>query len=104
MAATGSSLVGHDFMEMLVPTIPHIAFFATPENKWGTLIQPHLPTWLPILISWALKVSILRYWGLKGYRAAIPLFVGLVLGEFAVGGSWSFVRGIIGVETYTFFY
>lgn len=60
--------------------------------------------WLPILISWALKVLILRYWGLKGYRMAIPLFVGLVLGEFAVGGSWSFVRGIIGVETYTFFY
>lgn len=60
--------------------------------------------WLPIMISWLIKVLILRYAGLRGYRAAIPFFVGLVLGEFAVGGMWSFVRGIMGVQTYTFFY
>lgn len=59
--------------------------------------------WMPVLISWALKVVILRYWGMRGYRAAIPFFVGLVLGEFAVGGLWSFVRGVLGVQTYTFF-
>lgn len=60
--------------------------------------------WLPIMISWLVKVLILRYAGLRGYRAAIPFFVGLVLGEFAVGGMWSFVRGVLGVQTYTFFY
>ncbi len=59
--------------------------------------------WMPILISWLLKVVILRYWGMRGYRAAMPFFVGLVLGEFAVGGLWSFVRGVMGVQTYTFF-
>ncbi len=59
--------------------------------------------WLPIMISWLTKVLILRYSGLRGYRAAIPFFVGLVLGEFAVGGMWSFVRGVLGVDTYTFF-
>ncbi|MHB1458425.1 MAG: DUF6785 family protein [Armatimonadota bacterium] len=60
--------------------------------------------WLPIMISWLLKVIILKYWGLKGYRKAIPFFVGLVLGEFAMGGLWSFIRGVLGVQTYTFFY
>lgn len=59
--------------------------------------------WMPVMISWALKVLILRYWGLRGYRAAMPFFVGLVLGEFTVGGFWSFVRGVMGVQTYTFF-
>lgn len=59
--------------------------------------------WMPILISWLLKVVILRYWGLRGYRRMIPFFVGLVLGEFAIGGLWSFVRGVMGVQTYTFF-
>lgn len=59
--------------------------------------------WMPVLISWLAKVIILRYWGLKGYRALMPFFVGLVLGEFAVGGMWSFVRGVMGVQTYTFF-
>lgn len=59
--------------------------------------------WTPVLISWLAKVLILRYCGLRGYRAAVPFFVGLVLGEFAVGGFWSFVRGVMGVQTYTFF-
>ena len=59
--------------------------------------------WMPVMISWLLKVCILRYWGLRGYRLAVPFFVGLVLGEFAIGGMWSFVRGVMGVQTYTFF-
>jgi hypothetical protein len=59
--------------------------------------------WLPIMISWALKVMILRWKGLAGYRAAMPFFVGLVLGEFAMGGFWSFCRGVLGVQTYTFY-
>ncbi len=59
--------------------------------------------WMPIFVAWLAKASILRWWGLKGYRAAIPFFIGLVVGEFAVGGMWSFVRGVIGVQTYTFY-
>jgi len=59
--------------------------------------------WTPIFIAWLIKTFILRWWGLKGYRAAIPFFIGLVIGEFAVGGMWSFVRGVIGVQTYTFY-
>lgn len=59
--------------------------------------------WMPVMISWLAKVLILRYCGLRGYRAAMPFFVGLVLGEFTIGGFWSFVRGVMGVQTYTFF-
>ncbi len=59
--------------------------------------------WTPVFLAWLTKSVILRWWGLKGYRAAIPFFVGLVIGEFAVGGMWSFVRGVVGVKTYTFY-
>lgn len=59
--------------------------------------------WMPIFIAWLAKSIILRWWGLKGYRAAIPFFIGLVIGEFAIGGMWSFVRGVVGVQTYTFY-
>lgn len=41
--------------------------------------------WLPILVSWLAKVIILRYGGLRGYRRALPFFLGLILGEFAAG-------------------
>jgi len=47
--------------------------------------------WLPIFVSWLLKVLILRYGGLRGYRRALPFFLGLVLGEFSAG----FVRTIL---------
>lgn len=59
--------------------------------------------WFPIIISWLAKVIILRYSGLRGYRRAIPFFVGLVLGEFVVGGMWNFVRGVLKVPTYSFY-
>jgi hypothetical protein len=41
--------------------------------------------WVPILVAWVLKAVILRYGGLRGYRAALPFFIGLVLGEFSAG-------------------
>jgi len=45
--------------------------------------------WLPLLIGWAIKGLILRYASPKAYRNARPFFLGLILGEFAVGGFWS---------------
>ncbi|MDO8586332.1 MAG: hypothetical protein Q7T82_04770 [Armatimonadota bacterium] len=59
--------------------------------------------WLPVMISWLLKTLTLRYFGLGGYRRAAPFFAGLIVGEFTVGGLWSFVRGVLGVQTYSFF-
>jgi hypothetical protein len=41
--------------------------------------------WLPLTVSWLLKTLILRYGGLKGYRAALPAALGLVAGEFTAG-------------------
>ena len=38
--------------------------------------------WLPIFVAWLLKVLVLRYGGLKMYRQALPLALGLVVGEF----------------------
>jgi hypothetical protein len=45
--------------------------------------------WLPLLIGWAGKTLLMRYLGPRVYRDALPLALGLILGEFAVGGFWS---------------
>ncbi len=45
--------------------------------------------WMPLLIGWLWKILILRYAGPATYRAALPLALGLMLGEFAVGGFWT---------------
>ena len=47
--------------------------------------------WLPILVTWIIKSTILRYGGLKLHQKALPFFMGLVLGEFAAG----FLRTVI---------
>ncbi len=45
--------------------------------------------WCPVLLGWLFKSLILRYGGVKGYRAALPFFIGLVLGDYGVSGLWS---------------
>ncbi len=45
--------------------------------------------WLPLLIGWAGKSLVMRYFGPRKYREGLPLALGLILGEFALGGFWS---------------
>ncbi|MBI2297457.1 MAG: hypothetical protein HYU66_00650 [Armatimonadetes bacterium] len=49
--------------------------------------------WLPLFIAWLLKTLVVRYSGLKGYRRALPFFLGLVLGDF-ISGSLANVVGV----------
>ncbi|MFQ6098510.1 MAG: DUF6785 family protein, partial [Armatimonadota bacterium] len=58
--------------------------------------------WMPLLIAWAAKSLITRYGGYKMFRAAIPMALGLILGEFVVGSVWTIVGIILGIHTYSF--
>jgi hypothetical protein len=58
--------------------------------------------WFCLVISSFAKWVILRYGGLKAHRNAIPFFLGLILGEFVVGGFWSVLSVILQQRTYTF--
>jgi hypothetical protein len=49
--------------------------------------------WSCMLASWVLKYLILRHGGLKRYRQAAPLFLGLILGEFSLTDIWA-ITGI----------
>jgi hypothetical protein len=48
MMCMGSTVGGHGFMHLLIPTIGHAHWFATPENDWANLIWPHLPSWMTL--------------------------------------------------------
>jgi hypothetical protein len=52
-------------------------------------------TWLPFMIAWAIKSFVLRYFGAKTYRALMPIFVGLILGDFLHGGLWTVVGCLV---------
>ena len=44
----GSSVASHDLMQILFPSIPHLFWYATPENEWQELFHSHIPGWLTI--------------------------------------------------------
>ncbi len=47
--------------------------------------------WGDMLVAWLLKFCLLRYGGSKLYRQALPLFLGLILGDFVTGAAWSII-------------
>ncbi len=56
--------------------------------------------WMPVFIAWLLKFLIVRYGGVKLYRAAIPFFLGLILGDYTVGSLWAIAGPLLGIPTY----
>lgn len=49
--------------------------------------------WMSIFLAWLAKWAILHWAGLRGYRRALPFFLGFILGEFIVGS----VANILGI-------
>ena len=60
--------------------------------------------WLPIMIGWVCKLSIVKYLGGRGYRHFLPFFVGLILGDYVVGGMWCLASLAVGRGMYAFWY
>jgi hypothetical protein len=50
--------------------------------------------WLCVLVAWLIKVLLLKYGGAKAYKPVVPLFVGLIMGDFMVGSYWN-IFGIV---------
>ncbi len=55
--------------------------------------------WFSIFLGWMMKYAILKYGGLRAYRLARPIFLGLVLGEMTCAGMWAAIGMITGVRT-----
>ncbi len=47
--------------------------------------------WGDMFVAWALKTLLLRYGGMQMFRQALPLFLGLILGDFVTGAVWSLI-------------
>ena len=58
--------------------------------------------WFPFFACWLIKRIILKYGGLRAYRDALPLFLGLVLGDFVLGSVWAIIGLLTGKPTYMF--
>jgi len=55
MLGVASAITGHDMIEVLLPILPHVHYFARPENNWATEILPYVPQWLSVSDTQALE-------------------------------------------------
>ncbi|MDE0297104.1 MAG: hypothetical protein OXN17_00555 [Candidatus Poribacteria bacterium] len=59
--------------------------------------------WFSVFVSWFIKMLIMMYGGRSAYRAAIPVFLGLILGQFFMGSLWSLIGLVLNRNMYTLF-
>ncbi|MER3473897.1 MAG: hypothetical protein C4335_07660 [Armatimonadota bacterium] len=44
--------------------------------------------WLTCLVARLVKLLILRFGGLRGFRTSLPFFLGLIVGQYTCNGFW----------------
>ncbi len=59
--------------------------------------------WTPLLISWIIKTTVIRYGGFQLYRTLLPFFLGLILGDFFIGGVFGVAGALIPQKGYCVF-
>ncbi len=51
--------------------------------------------WFPAFLGWIFKVVLIKYGGLNLYRKVLPFFLGLILGDFFIGGVFGVAGALI---------
>lgn len=59
--------------------------------------------WCATFVGWLVKLIIIRYGGMRLYRQGIPFFIGLILGDYIIGGVWSLIGLAFGIRVYRTF-
>jgi hypothetical protein len=59
--------------------------------------------WCQFFVGWLCKVVALRYGGIRAYRAALPFFIGLILGDYVIASLWTIAGSITGTTMYRCF-
>ena len=97
---TGFMIFGSLFMVMLMSLRRFFLWWPlhpigyTMLSSWASF-----KLWFSILLGWMMKYGIVKYGGLRAYRQARPIFLGLVLGEMICAGIWAIIGMTTGVST-----
>jgi hypothetical protein len=75
----------------------HPIGFAVAGN-WGMQ-----EVWCPFFVAWLIKVATLRGGGIRLYRAMLPFFLGVLLGDFLIPMGWAVIGLLTGQQMYLSF-
>jgi hypothetical protein len=94
---TGSWVFNFAFagaLVMLLLVIAYHRFYWWPIHPIGYLTAYSSAMrilWLSFFIGWACNALCMRYGGIAFFRKATLFFVGLIIGDFLMGGGWAIV-------------
>jgi hypothetical protein len=75
----------------------HPLGYVVTQGDWGIKYL-----WFSVFVSFIIKQRLLSYGGVRAYRKALPVFMGLILGDFVAGSLWHIVGWILNITTYSF--
>ena len=102
----GVIFIGIGFTVMMALSYLRVKFFWLPLHPLGYVMasnQEMSDLWIPLLIALFLKWLILRHGGIQSYRRIIPFFLGLVLGDYLMGSTWSLLNVLLNTTMYQFY-
>ena len=67
------------------------------SSSWSMCLM-----WFSLLVALIIKKALFKSGGLRAYRAAIPFFLGLVLGDCTTGSLWMLYSAISGTKSFIF--
>lgn len=59
--------------------------------------------WFAFLVSWIIKLVLVRYGGMRLHSQAAPFFLGLILGDYVSGSLWAIWGPVNQMSTYKIF-
>jgi hypothetical protein len=99
----GQAVLGSSLLFTLLLAALRARFVGFPFNPFGYALGVSGSVdrwWVALVICSIVKGFIVRYSGVRGYRAALPFFLGLVVGEYVVACFWSLLAIALDQPTY----
>jgi uncharacterized protein DUF6785/uncharacterized protein DUF6784 len=59
--------------------------------------------WFAFMLSWLVKLVLVRWGGMRTHTQAAPFFLGLILGDYVVGSLWAIYGPAMQMSTYKIF-
>ena len=98
-AGAGTVLVG-------VLSMLRLRFVSWPLHPVGFLMvfsYPMKAIWFSIFLGWLAKVMIVKFGGSELFKAARPVFIGLIIGETSAASFWLVVSLVMNAMGYEYF-
>jgi hypothetical protein len=104
--APGLFAAGAGFVFSVVSSALRQRFTAFPIHPLGYALATTNSMeymWCPFFIAWAIKAILVRYGGIRAYRAGLPFFLGLILGDYIIPALWGIFGMLTGYQQYMVF-